>query len=174
MSGAAEWFERQFLGHPPTITDDHRRCLEVLAAVAPLYNIVTPCPITDAVELWANGGVSIITSEELATHDAGALTRLVVAAHRDLVRVAVRCWAPHRDEGRAEKVQAYYRDAYDVEPPSVDELRALEITLHPRNPFTPGASCWDWHPDAASLAAAAIQAQCAAASPVSREGDSNG
>jgi hypothetical protein len=171
VSGAAEWFERQFLGNPPTITDDHRRCLEVLAAVAPLYNIVTPCPITEAVELWANGGVSIITSEELATFDAGALTRLVVAAHRDLVRVAVRCWSPDRDEERAALVVADYRRQYDVDL-DPHSLRALEITLQPRNPFTPGASCWDWHPDAATLAATAIQAHCAEpAAAVSREGD---
>lgn len=144
---AADWFARQF-ETPPDLTEGHRRCLRVLSSVAPLYNIATPCHITDAVSLWPLGGVSVITSEELATYDAAALTRLVVAAHRDHVRVAVKVWAPHLDPIRAALVVQWYRDEYEIDT-SVDHLRALEITLHPR---TADGGPYERHPGLGALA----------------------
>lgn len=147
LNPAADWFARQF-ETPPDLTEGHRRCLRVLSSVAPLYNIATPCRITDAVSLWPLGGVSVITSEELATYDAAALTRLVVAAHRDQVRVAVKTWAPHLDMARAAIVVQWYRDQYEIET-TVDELRALEITLHPR---TANGGPSERHPSLGDLA----------------------
>jgi len=142
-----QWFARQF-DTPPDMTDGHRRCLCTLEVVAPLYNLCTPCHITDAVKLLADGGVSVITSEELATYDAAALTRLVIAAHRNHVRVAVKVWAPHLDEERAADVIRWYRDEYEVET-TADELRALEITLHPRSAH---GGPYDRHPGLYDLA----------------------
>lgn len=138
----ADWYERnrKAAGDPVTLTDDQRRCFEVLAqccsAPGAIYNLPTAAGFLDSVDLWPNGAVSAIVHGELATFDFDALTRLVVAAHRHCVRVAVKAWRVHDGEDRRAKAIADYLRAeygYDYEPddPAIS-AGVMEITLHPR------------------------------------------
>lgn len=146
---AAEWLVRNYaareqMGGPkaPEVTDDNRRCLNTLAALtvpSGLYNLPTPGPVLDAIELWSNGGVSVILRGEFSTYDSDRLTALVVAAHWDHVRVSLSPWLYHQDEPRARLLAEHltHEYGYQVE---WDALTTplIEVTLHPRKPDAEG------------------------------------
>jgi len=139
MSNAADWFERNLkaAGKTTVLTDDHRRCLNVLSSICALYNIPGPGLATDLISIWPTGGISCITSTELSTYDFDGLTRLVTAAHRNFVRVSIGPWYPHHDEERAKAVAGYLTQLWERDQPvewDDPEVSSglIEITLHPR------------------------------------------
>lgn len=132
----AEWYARQTPG--VVVTEDHARCLDTLAAAWPLHNLPTWQPIVDggvACERW---GVSALIrgDAELATFDADMLTRLVAAAHRYCVRVALSVWSPSDDDTRRLRLIRHQAqlaaDEFDVELPEDWKPQAMEIRLHAR------------------------------------------
>lgn len=152
----AEWLETTMSrdGDYIEFTPSQARCVDVLASLGPLYNLVVPgrC-LADAVRLH-HRGFSILISSDLSTFDDDSLTRLVVAAHRHTVRVGVAPWRPHLDTNRAGAVRA--RIAADLAADGIDVdvddvcVDALELTFHAR---TPGAShLFERHPGTADLA----------------------
>jgi len=91
LSRSGEWYRRSY---PLSgLSDAQVSCLDVLAAADPLYNWsrtgerrrdggFRPCG--DGVEVRMRFG-------SFSTYDDSRLTRLVVAAHRHAVRLAIRC-----------------------------------------------------------------------------------
>lgn len=103
------WIERQ-IGAP--LNADQSRAFEALCSIAQPYNLPLihghwtgesvhvgyasddsdeddPAPNRPAVEIWPDGGVVRLRSFDMATHDMGELTALVIHAHRLCVRVDV-------------------------------------------------------------------------------------
>lgn len=67
--------------------DDYERCLRVLHSWQAPHNIRHYC--TKAGVVRAPWFVQVVVRAELATFDGDELTRLVMAAHRERVRLAV-------------------------------------------------------------------------------------
>jgi len=155
MSDAADWLERNLAaaGEPRTLTLDERRCVEVLSSIARLYNLVTPGSLTDMIS-FDGGTVSVLMGGELATYDASALTRLVIASHVHAVRVAISPWVSHLDERRAKIIAADYlaENEHEIDWETIPGI--LEIRLSPRSAGVTD-QCWDGHPTASDLAALA-------------------
>ena len=154
----SDWFLRQL---PYTdrwtaddITDDHRRCLDVLGAITTpsgLYNLHTPCSTIDAFDLWP-GGMSVLLRDELATFDFAELTRLVIRAHAHCVRVSIGPWLFHQDEQRAKAIAHQLSGDYgcktEHDDPAVG-VGVIQVMLTARDPSS--TSTYDRHPDSAYL-----------------------
>lgn len=164
MTDHADWFERNMAsaGTPVTLTEGQRRCLNTLQAVtAPsgLYNLWGPGSPTDVITLHSDTFVSALMCRELATFDGSELTRLVIAGHRNCVRVAVTTWHPHMDERRARTVAQHITDVredsevIDWEDPQVG-LGVYRLNLTARDPES--TSLYDRHPDIKKLAELAM------------------
>lgn len=103
------WIERQ-IGAP--LTAPQSRAFEALCSIAQPYNLPLihgrwtrdsvhvgyasddgdedePAPNRHAVEIWPDGGVVRLRSFDIATHDMGEMTALVLHAHRLCVRIDV-------------------------------------------------------------------------------------
>jgi hypothetical protein len=167
MTDCADWFvsNKRYSVPDFAIDDDHRRCLNTLAALtAPsgLYNLSTPCPVIDAIKTYPWGGVSALIVSDMATHDFGQLTNLVLAAHQNYVRVQISPWRPHHDD--RERAQAVVDerngyilegfipfddddepDLYDVDSPEIG-VSVIEITLHPKKAVAESEHRWESHP----------------------------
>lgn len=142
-----------------TMTPSQLRCAETLCAVAAPYNLIVPGgSISSAVE-FRPGGLSVLVANELATHDSGQLTALVVAAHRNCVRVSITAWTlpqepSERDERIVTRLLEQLNDDSDHGPYTVDDLTVagLEITLYARDPNND--TLYEGHPTLEDLAAA--------------------
>lgn len=154
----SDWFIRQV---PYTdrwtaedVTDDHRRCLDVLGAITTpsgLYNLHTPCSTIDAFDLWP-GGLSVLLMGELATFDFAELTRLVIRAHAHCVRVSIGPWLFQRDERRARAIARRVSGDYDYEIEHDDPgvgVGVMQVMLTSRNPNS--TVTYDRHPAPADL-----------------------
>jgi len=151
MTTHADWLERNLAaaGRPRTLSDDERRCVEVMASIARLHNLHTPLPITEAID-FGGGAVSVLLHGELATYDGGALTRLVLAAHEHAVRVAISPWASHLDETRAKAIAAEVWEEHGIEIDWEAIPGVLVVLLSPREPGVTD-QCWDGHPTLSDL-----------------------
>lgn len=88
MSVAEDWYYRTYL-HAPK---HDSRCLAVLAAWRPLYNITrTGANRLDGGFRPCGTGIEVRVQKDqsFATYDDDSLTRLVVAAHRECCRVEI-------------------------------------------------------------------------------------
>lgn len=147
---AADWLERNLAasGSPRTLTDDERRCVKVLASIDSIYNLHTPGQITEMIE-FGGGGLTVLLHGELATYDASALTRLVVASHANHVRVAISPWVSSLDAKRATVlVENYREEGVELDPDAIAGV--LEVRLSPRAAGVTD-QCWDGHPTLADL-----------------------
>jgi hypothetical protein len=142
------------------LTDDRVRCFAVLSAItAPsgIYNLSTPCSVTDAIRLFP-GGMSVLLMNEFSTHDFDHLTRIVVASHQMGVRTSISPWRPHaEDDDRLALVATWRYREYDMGEPGdrlvLDESMAygiLELTLHARGEDR--SRGWGYHPTPEELA----------------------
>lgn len=122
---------------PVSLNDEQARCVSTLCSIAALHNLPFVARPENSVRFLPDG-FRVLLSTSLSTYDTDQLTRLVVAAHRDRVRVEVRVWAPHFDETWAVAVAADWAELNDVDI-DVDELvdetfpvSALEIMFTAR------------------------------------------
>jgi len=152
MSDAPDWLERNLAAakRPRTLTDDERRCVEVLSSIARLYNLITPGPLTHMIS-FNSGTVSVLLQGELATYDDSALTRLVIASHVHSVRVAISPWVSCLDERRARIIAQDFLAEYECEIDWETIPGILEVRLSPRSAGVTD-QCWDGHPTAENLA----------------------
>lgn len=155
MSDACRWVVGMYRHHGRLLelSAEMERCIDTICVLAAPYNLATlggsPTPDTLMVDRRM---VSVLYVGDLATFDGDGLTRLVIAAHRNCVRIGVHPWRAHLDDARAELVRrrmvADYAAEMGVDVDEVDDdgcgLACIEITAHPR---TIGAShLFDRHP----------------------------
>ena len=84
-----QWVKDQqcYYKRPHELTADEERCVLVLCSLGAPYNL----PMDWQRVEWRDHYIVVrLEGEELATYDFDGMTRLVVAAHRHAVRVAVR------------------------------------------------------------------------------------
>lgn len=108
-------------------THDQRRCWDTLASVITQfdrYNIY-PC----------GHGIRTSIFGEVATHDWGVLTSLVLAAHRDCVRVAITSSGPRRIGIMAHPRDPSARSNVDGHP-SLDDLIRRAEAIKPQETTT--------------------------------------
>lgn len=129
----ADWYRRNC--PDVTVGDDQARCLNTLAAVAPLHNLNVPRPLRWGIHVDA-WGVSALLLQELSTFDNETLTRLVIAAHENCVRVALRPWCNEHHEPRRTRAMRLmfthdigYGELVPMPP-------VMEVTLHARSART--------------------------------------
>jgi len=171
---ADQWFEAQMAArkYACELSEGHRRCLRILAATithpSGLYNLPTAGALVDSISLWPGGAVAVLLRGELATFDNDQLTRLVLAAHQDLVRVAVRPWLSHQDEGRAQLIARHLCSEYGEDDryiawddPTVGH-GVMEVTLHPRQA---SGRRHERHPGLTDLAVLAEKPRCGQTDP---------
>lgn len=165
MGDSADWFVSNMRYTDPefSISDEQRRCLNTLAAVtAPsgLYNLPTRCSVMDAFDFFP-GGLSVLLGGDMATHDFGQLTNLVLAAHQNYVRVQIGPWNPEHDLERsqaiADELNGYWLESgdeapYDADSPEVG-LGVMEIMMHARH--AEHEHRWGVHPGLEQLIAKA-------------------
>lgn len=142
---AAEWYQANAPGVEP-LSEGNRRCLNVLLAIDQLHNLACPRPIKWGIYVTPNM-VSVLLQSQMATFDDERLTRLVIAAHRECVRVSVGPYVPWVDDDdrhRAILVWANQdndgdrpRDVWPIPP-------LMEVTLHARQSRI--GSTWQRHP----------------------------
>ena len=92
MESEETWVE-SYLGHP--LSDFQRRCTNLLCkafAMGP-YNIHTNWK---RMELHERDVSLVISNTELATFDFDKLTRLVIGAHDESIRISISACAPNR------------------------------------------------------------------------------
>lgn len=74
----------------PEMNDAEARCVNTLCSISAPYNLPFRNDAGWKKVTWLHGrGVAVVLNATLATFDFAELTRLVVAAHRNLVRVQV-------------------------------------------------------------------------------------
>jgi hypothetical protein len=135
-----EWYEyvvKRQDGVNVTLSPDQRRCLETLCVMDNIYNIHTYEPLSSGIAVDPWGGVSCLLRSSISTFDCSRLTRLVLAAHRNSVRVEISAYREHLDEDRTERIKAHMRQNFEsdfgYEPDDVS-LDCFEIRLSPRSP----------------------------------------
>lgn len=152
----SDWFIRnmEVVGRSTDLVDEgHLRCLDTLGAITEpsgLYNLPTPIGVVDSVEFFP-GGISLLTTGDYSTHDFDRLTRLVLRAHENYVRVSFSPWLHHMDESRAKLVADFktneygYMDPLHWSDPQV-AVGIMEIMLHVKHPPGDGKHRWETHP----------------------------
>jgi hypothetical protein len=149
-----DWLQRVLsLDTPIEFTPDQARCAAVLSVIDRPYNLHTPTSVTESIEV-SDGFISILLQDELATYDASALTRLVIASHKHAVRVAISPWVSHLDERRGKIIAADFLAEHDIEIDWETIPGILEVALSSRAAGVTD-QCWDGHPTAADLVALA-------------------
>lgn len=151
-SDACQWLTSCYRRHGQhlELTDPLARCVDTLTAISAIYNLqllggaVTP----DTVQVTGRY-ISVLYAGDLSSYDNDSLTRLVLAAHRNAVRVQIAVWRPHLEEDRAERIGEAVAAEFDIASGGVD-LSCTEIMLHPRD----GAATrmYERHPSLADLA----------------------
>lgn len=137
------------------LTPDQLRCMDTLCSIAAPWNlplVVVGLDNKPSIEVRGRWVRAVLTCD-LATFDGDSLTRLVKAAHRNLVRVDISstiCFSKRR--GVDDHV-TFIPDAHDrarfVEG-GWWPTNALEIYLHHR--AASGPYKWSWHPGMEALA----------------------
>lgn len=139
----AEWLERLMRMHACPefrLTKGQQRCAQTLWDMTRIYNIPTPCDVGDAVAILPDS-ISMLSTGEMSTCDGEQLTRLVLAAHRHQVRVAVRAWTPAcetpnaADRRRLIAIAEYFEAEHGLDltvddPSDVSIMSAGVIELH--------------------------------------------
>lgn len=133
------------------LNEDQKRCIKTLVSIDRIYNIsFAASPFHGGIEFWPWNAMSVLLRSPLSTFDDDGLTRLVLAAHQNRVRVEIAPWYPHLDEPRrrlmVEYVKEYLASDLGVEDLEDDEIEfhCIEVRLHPRKPE---GSLFERHPD---------------------------
>ena len=134
MSGSADWVKRNFR---PEMNEAEARCVTTLCSLSAPYNL--PFPAGNAGwqknVVWLHGrGLAADLFASIATTDFNDLTRLVVAAHRHLVRVDISGKAKGRILVTLHARQAEGR--FNERHPDLDDL--LGMFFPPCTPATEG------------------------------------
>lgn len=133
-----EWYEHNVKyedGVDVVLTPDQRRCLETLCVMDNIYNINTYRPLSAGIAMtpWS---VSCLLRGSISTYDCSRLTSLVLAAHRNSVRVEISPYLAHLDEGRTTRIQDSLRKDFESDfgyEPDPEPLTCIEIRLHARS-----------------------------------------
>jgi hypothetical protein len=161
-----DWLIRNGVKFPGPWTDDHKRCLDVLAAaLGQVYNWPTPTGLTAPSVNIQGQVVSVLVNNEIATFDGDTMTRLVLAAHKHHVRVAVSGWRPRWDDEFDRSVVDLMRASVEYEPqpdPWVscedfppEVYGVMEIMVTPRTP--PPGRLFARHPGIPELVSRAFK-----------------
>lgn len=157
-----DWLERNIRASVPigpvrSLTDEQRRCVRVLAAgLGNIYNLPTPLAVVESIDLCHPIGVSVLLVGTMSTTDDDRLTRLVLAAHREHVRVQLGPWVAHHDERRTAAICESYEREHDIEvDPDTVGAGVMELWLHARQPE---GDTYRRHPGLPDLAASIVRA----------------
>lgn len=144
MSFAVKWYQNAMnqAGTPIELNEGQERCLDTLCAIDAIYNLDTPRPIPGGGVFATSWGVSCFYRGSLSTFDNDKLTRLVMAAHENCVRVELSPLRPLLVEPvRMSLIRDYLKfeaidtlDIFTLTDEEIDQwMNCMEIRLHPRD-----------------------------------------
>ena len=160
-----DWWDRNLIYKDRSpLTIGQQRCALVLGAIARPHNLHTPVGIIDSLDTRHPRQLSVLLRGEFGTFDGAELTRLVIAAHKWSVRVAIRPWPSGGGDLREEFIDRAVReelgmdtDEYEYNPEEITYLQGInEVFLAARD--AQRGDIYDYHPDLDKLTRSTLDA----------------